>query len=194
MYARTVGARELTFGVSGMLWRDNLVMYDRQTDSWWAQALGDAIEGPLKGQRLTIVESSLVSWKEWRTLHPATLVLDKQGATGMTGTTDRYETYHGSANIGVTGRTRMSGTHPPKMVVVGFQVKGRAVAVPMDDLQTGATLTTTVEGLPVTVTPTGDRTNATVEVDGQKVSAFASYWFAWRAFYPDSQVIRRAKE
>jgi hypothetical protein len=122
---------------SGLLVAKSPDLPGRAPSALDAQALGEAIEGPLKGQRLTIVESSLVSWKEWRTLHPATLVLDKRRGTSLAGTTDRYETYHGSANIGVTGRTRMSGTHPPKMVVVGFQVKGRAVAAPMEDLQSG---------------------------------------------------------
>lgn len=104
MYARTVGSRELTFGVSGMLWRENLVMYDRQTDSWWAQAMGEAIHGELKGTSLEIFPSQMMTWKEWRARHPDTLVLQKP--SGNRAMRDSYATYHASDRIGVTGFTR----------------------------------------------------------------------------------------
>ncbi len=47
MYARKVGEQTLTLGVSGNLWKDVLVLYDRETDSLWTQLSGDAIDGPL---------------------------------------------------------------------------------------------------------------------------------------------------
>ena len=45
VYIRSDGVREMTFGVSGRLWRENLVMYDRQTNSWWSQASGRSRAG-----------------------------------------------------------------------------------------------------------------------------------------------------
>ena len=49
VYVRQVGQRIATFGVTGMLWRENLVMYDRETRSWWAQATGRGLKGRAKG-------------------------------------------------------------------------------------------------------------------------------------------------
>jgi hypothetical protein len=129
VYARTVGREELTFGVSGMLWRDNLVMYDRQTDSWWAQAEGRAIQGPKRGARLEQVPSDMMSWEQWRTLHPRTRVL----FTGASGAVrDTYASYHRSRALGVTRRTKSGGSLDPKRLVVGFRLDRDAFAVPLD--------------------------------------------------------------
>ena len=81
VYARTIGDRTLTFSVSGMLWRDNLIMYDRETGSWWAQATGAAIRGTLKGGTLTTVSSEMMTWKQWWELHPGTVVLAPPGGS-----------------------------------------------------------------------------------------------------------------
>jgi hypothetical protein len=48
VYARTVNGRTLTFGVSGKLIRNSLVMYDRETHSLWTHLTGGAIDGPLR--------------------------------------------------------------------------------------------------------------------------------------------------
>jgi hypothetical protein len=88
VYIRSDGVRELTFGVSGRLWRENLVMYDRQTNSWWSQASGRAIEGRRRGAELRVFDSDMMTWAQWRDLHPGTLVLSKRmdgGLQGMSG-------------------------------------------------------------------------------------------------------------
>jgi hypothetical protein len=55
VYARELAGRTLTFGVSGMLYRDGLVMYDRQTETLWTQVDGKAVRGALTGRQLQIV-------------------------------------------------------------------------------------------------------------------------------------------
>ena len=76
MYARRVNGRTLTFGVSGMLWQDSLVMYDVETRSLWSHLLGEAMAGPLKGTVLGQVPSVMVDWKTWKSRHPQTTVLN----------------------------------------------------------------------------------------------------------------------
>ncbi len=75
MYSRTKGAD--TFGVSGKLWREALVMYDRETDTLWSQIDGRAIRGDRKGQRLEVYPSVMMTWKEWVKRYPETQVLAK---------------------------------------------------------------------------------------------------------------------
>ena len=65
----------LSFGVSGKLWRGALVMYDRRTRSLWSQQASRAIAGPLAGQDLEILESTVTDWKSWRAAYPATTVI-----------------------------------------------------------------------------------------------------------------------
>jgi Protein of unknown function (DUF3179) len=71
----TLDGELLDFGTSGKLYRSNLVMYDRQTNSYWPQALGQAVVGPLLGEELEPVPTRLLSWADWQQAHPDGLVL-----------------------------------------------------------------------------------------------------------------------
>lgn len=80
MYARpTYEGKPLTFGVSGMLWRSSLIMFDRETRSLWSHITGNAVAGPLKGTRLTMLPAVHTTWGLWRANHPDTVVLEKRG-------------------------------------------------------------------------------------------------------------------
>jgi hypothetical protein len=70
----------LEFGVSGYLRRSDLVMYDRQTETWWQQATGIGLVGTHAGRQLDFLPSSVVAWSEFRAAHPDASVLDR--ATG----------------------------------------------------------------------------------------------------------------
>jgi hypothetical protein len=82
VYAREIEGQEFTFGVSGKLIRNVLVMYDRQTGSLWSQLLGEAIDGDMVGASLSFLPSWMMSWKEWKAMHPDTVALDKNGRRG----------------------------------------------------------------------------------------------------------------
>ncbi len=162
MYARRVNDRVLSFGVSGMLWRENLVMYDRQTESWWSQADGKAIRGAHEGVQLTQLPSDLMSWKEWRALHPDTLVL----SNGARAAGDRYARYHDGRDIGVTGRTRSVGALDAKARVVGFRLGGKAFAVDLSRLAATPVIGVDAGGTPVVLALSPDGTTARVHLAG----------------------------
>ena len=75
VFDRTVDGRVLDFGTTGKLRNSDLVMYDRQTESWWQQFTGEAIVGALTGQRLRLVPSRLESFDRFRHRLPAGQVL-----------------------------------------------------------------------------------------------------------------------
>ena len=83
VYARTVNGQELTFGVSGMLLKNALVMYDHQTSSLWSQFLGEAIDGPFDGMRLELLSAQVTTWERWKQEHPSTTAIDKRGFPPM---------------------------------------------------------------------------------------------------------------
>ena len=78
VFDRRVGDRVLDFGVSGNLRLSDLVMYDRQTDSWWQQLTGEALVGELAGAQLGFIPAPIVSWGEFRRAHPKGLVLSRE--------------------------------------------------------------------------------------------------------------------
>jgi hypothetical protein len=74
-YDRRAGSRTLTFGVSGYLYRANLMLFDRETGSLWSQLLGGAVTGRMRGTALRRVPIVHETWDRWRRRHPETLVL-----------------------------------------------------------------------------------------------------------------------
>ena len=71
MYSRKVSGKTLSFGVSGKLWKNALIMYDRETSTLWSHLTGEAVHGPLEGEKLTMLTSvPKVRWKDWKSQHP----------------------------------------------------------------------------------------------------------------------------
>jgi hypothetical protein len=75
VYERTVGDRVLTFGVSGKLADDDLVLYDRETGSEWKQSSGECIDGPLAGAQLSVRPAGVLTWAEFTDCYPEGVVL-----------------------------------------------------------------------------------------------------------------------
>ncbi len=67
----------LELGVSGRLIYSNMIMYDRQTESWWIQATGQGIAGKFAGQRLRLLPSGMLSWADAREAYPEAEVLSR---------------------------------------------------------------------------------------------------------------------
>ena len=74
-FDRRVGNQVLTFGVSGKLRHSDMVMYDRETQSWWQQAIGTAIVGDLLGTKLQTLPSWMESWDQFKARNPNGLVM-----------------------------------------------------------------------------------------------------------------------
>ena len=122
MYSRELDGKTYTFGVSGKLWRDALLMYDHQTRSLWSHITGEAIEGPLKGKQLKPLASMpQIAWKTWQTNYPQTKVLSVGARESFK--RDNYADYHKSQRAGVSGTRYTDKRLPNKSLVIGVQVQ-----------------------------------------------------------------------
>lgn len=74
---RNVSGTVLTFRTSGLLYRNNKVMFDVETQSLWPQILGEAINGTYHGTRLRFLPTARMSFGEWKALHPDTKVVGR---------------------------------------------------------------------------------------------------------------------
>lgn len=91
-----LGERTLTFGVSGKLRHSDMIMYDRQTESWWQQFTGKAIVGEMTGAQLTTIPTRLESWQSFRARHPKGLVMKQPEGTGRAYGRNPYAGYDSS--------------------------------------------------------------------------------------------------
>ena len=140
MYSRTINGSDHTFGVSGKLIMNALVMYDHQTGTLWSQFLRKGVQGELAGTVLDMVPVTQTTWAAWRELHPDTKVLDTGGAYRY----DNYIGYYGSAAPGVIGETHKDSRLGTKALVVGVDFDGRTKAYPLEELQAQPVLNDTV--------------------------------------------------
>ncbi|MFC7229497.1 DUF3179 domain-containing protein [Salinirubellus salinus] len=154
---RVVDGEPTTFGVSGMLWRDDLVLYDRATDSLWSQLLATAIRGPKTGTQLRLVPSTLSSWGEWRTAHPETRVLlPPPGSVAVDGRRGQVRDY-GDSKYGYETQSQLVGFDSDgeglgeRTLVAGVDHEGVARAYPFPVVRGEDVVNDRVGGLPVVV-------------------------------------------
>ena len=126
MYGREVDGQVLTFGVSGKLIMNALVMYDRETDTLSSQFLRMGVKGPMAGVVLDVVPVTQMTWAGWREFHRDTVVLDARGGFGF----DLYDSYYSSGSAGVLGETVTDDRVGRKELVLGVGAGENAKAYP----------------------------------------------------------------
>lgn len=82
VYDRNLADQELTLSVTGQVYNNNTILKDDKTGSLWVQALGIAVQGTSIGKSLTVIPSTMMQWKTWKSEYPSGLVLSTD--TGIT--------------------------------------------------------------------------------------------------------------
>lgn len=151
-YRGQIGDMETTFGTSGKLVNSNLVMYDRETDSYWPQVLGRAVEGVYLGRRL---ETFPVIWTRWHRVkahYGEANVLTEETGFLRDYTRDPYGSYRESGNYYDSGSAMFplmaeDDRFEPKTVVIGGWINDRPFAFLKETVQQNQVLTFTFDGV-----------------------------------------------
>ncbi|AFK18560.1 DUF3179 domain-containing protein [Haloferax mediterranei ATCC 33500] len=161
VYDRRVGDRTLEFGVSGKLADDDLVMYDRETESEWKQSLGEAIAGELAGESLTVLPAGVTTWDAFTDTNPDGRVMTPPGGESEAAgdgddpepidyDLEPYEHYFEMDGYGLGAHRGTGGRDwdadlddiDPKTVVVGLEHEGVAVGVPLPVVESASGVVT----------------------------------------------------
>ncbi len=206
VFDRRLDGRTLDFGTTGNLRNSDLVMYDRQTESWWQQFGGRALVGKLVGKRLERLPARIVSWREFRSRSPAGLVLSRD-----TGHEREYgqNPYGGYDDVDAppffTAANADDDRLRPKERVVFVERNGEAVAVPFSTLRERKVVRVEVGGHRLVVrwrggvasalddweVASGRDVGAAEVLEGGRLVPFDQpFWFAVAAFRPNVQVVR----
>ncbi len=188
-----VQGQSLEFGVSGLLYNSDVLLYDRATESLWSQLDRRAISGYYKGERLEPIVMEHTTWRDWLTRHPNTLLLSRE--TGILRNYDQspYTGYEHSDEIHFPVSFRTRGYHP-KERVLGIEIGDRFKAYPFSELsRIESEMVDQVSGQRILIRFEAKHQNAWVEdAQGTILPSVVVYWFAWYTFHPDTEVFRAA--
>ena len=138
-FDRTVDGEVLTFGTSGNLRNSDLVMWDRQTESWWQQITGEALVGELVGTRLRLIPAAIVSWETFAAEYPDGGILLRErspsGAYVRSYDDPPYAGYDDVENSPFAFTGEADGRLLPMARVVAIEADGVSVAYPFDFLR-----------------------------------------------------------
>lgn len=149
---------DTTFGVSGRLLNNNLIMYDRATENWWPQVLGTAIPGPwnsnLAGNSLSEFRVVWTTWGVWKKHNPETRVLSTDTGYARNYSRDPYGSYNPPGGYYTNDNTLFPQLNPDgrfsaKHVVMGVRTPDGAAAVPKDALRERGLAEGAIAGTPL---------------------------------------------
>jgi hypothetical protein len=150
-FDRRVDGRTLDFGTSGNLRKSDLVMWDRQTESWWQQATGTAIVGALTGTVLSVFPAAIVSFDTFREAYPDGSVLSRDTGFDRIYGENPYPGYDDARTPPFLFKGPTDGRLPPKEKVVSVSIGGDDVAYPYSVLQKRGVVPDAVGGTPIAV-------------------------------------------
>jgi len=190
VYSRQIEGRTYSFGVSGLLYKSNLLMYDHQTESLWSQIKRRAVTGRLSGTMLKMLPSSLTTWKQWKARYPQTEVLTTETGYARDYNLDPYENYYQSKH-GLFGLFEGGPGEEEKELVIGVDTRGGSIAFSLTALRQKGALSARVgdERLQVSYDPKKDQVMVENEA-GKVFDHVLVYWFVWKAIQPQTRLER----
>ena len=148
VFERVIDGQTVEFGTSGKLYNSNLLMYDRLTDSYWSQALGMAVKGELTGHQLNLIPFDVITWGDWKTIHPDTLVLTTDTGHIRSYATDPYGNYYTEPRIMFPVEHKDDRLHP-KEIILGFNQNETYKAFKQADVESNIVINDSVDDTPL---------------------------------------------
>ncbi len=177
------------FGVSGLLYNSDVLLYDRTTESLWSQLMGKAVSGPRMGERLQATPLQHTTWADWQQRHPDSLVLSRRTGHFIDYDTPPYSGYAQSDSLYFPVQNRDRRRHP-KARVIGLELNGETRVWPFSELaRRSSVIVEQFGGQEIRIHY--DAAHGSAHITGSHGSllpAVSGYWFAWMAFHPDSSV------
>jgi len=187
-----VEGKARTFGVSGLLYNSDVLLYDRQINSLWSQIMKEAVAGPLVGEKLSMLPTLNTSLGEWMQKYPDTWVLTEETGYQRDYSRNPYPGYDRSAQLYFEVEERDDRYHP-KETVIGLEINGVFKAYPLTELEKvqQSTIEDHFQGKDFTITYHSKSESAEIsDAQGNVLPTVSTFWFAWYAFHPETEVFQ----
>jgi hypothetical protein len=174
VWETTVNGRQLHFHLAGIN-NQNFIMRDEETGSWWQQVTGEAIRGPLKGQRLRPIFHDELTFGLWKREQPEGRVLQPDDETARAGKYAPANWEERMDQVPVTTSVALNKSLGPRTLVVGITVNGVAKAYPFDALVKQSLILDELAGDSIFIVIGDDKRSVRAyerTVDGRKLEFF----------------------
>lgn len=181
-----------SFGVSGLLYNSDMLLYDRQTESLWSQIMKQAIAGPNIGTLLRQLPLTHTSWSDWQRRHPDTRVLSTETGYQRDYARSPYPGYETSSDV-FFPVSSISRQYHAKEWVIGIEINNQYKVYPFAEL--AKLKSTNLQDqfantrLQVIFDPL-NRTGKILDQNGTELPSVTGFWFAWISFHPESLVYK----
>ncbi len=150
-FDRRIEDTTLTFGVSGNLRNSDLVMWDRQSESWWQQLTGEGIVGAYAGYQLVFVPAQIVSWGDFKTAFPGADVLSRDTGYRRDYGRNPYAGYDRADQSPFLFRGELDDRLLPMERVAALELDGQHLAFPFRELEQEPVVNYSVNGRDIVV-------------------------------------------
>ncbi len=188
---KTAGGR-MRFGVSGLLYNSDVLLYDRPTHSLWSQILSKAIAGPLKGVSIDMLPAAHTTWRDWKRRYPKTLGLSTDTGFKRNYRQSPYLNYKKNGRLMFPVEYK-NQKYRNKEMVLGVNIDGESKAYPFTELSKYAQdrFSDVIADKNITIEWSKIEQYAQIlDEYGNVVPSVLSYWFAWYAFYPETKIFQ----
>jgi hypothetical protein len=188
-YSSEIKGKKTTFGVSGLLYNSDVLLYDRETESLWSQLLSKAISGQYKGIELEMLPLQQTTWQLWKKEHPKTLVLSQKTGFNRNYGQSPYGDYNSNRTL-YFPVTSLNKRYHPKEYVIGLKILEQTKVYPFAELsQLTSPYQDNFAGKSITIIfDATHRTGKIMDELHNEIPTMTSFWFAWMAFYPQSEI------
>lgn len=190
-FNRIVADELLSFGISGLLLNNNVLMYDQTTNSLWSQIESVAITGINKGKKLEELPVIHMKWSEWKDKYPKSEVLTRETGYDFTYAEAAYVGYDRTDEIPFPIMAK-SDDYRPKELVIGVSLDGQHKAYPLRLIKKKkGSFEDLIGRRKVSVEYSKKSHTAQIyDETGHLIPSTRLYWFAWYAFYPETEVYK----
>jgi hypothetical protein len=174
VWETTVNGRPLHFHLAGIN-NQNFIMRDEETGSWWQQVTGEAIFGPLKGQKLRPVMHDELTFGLWKREKPEGRVLRPDETALQAGSYESADWEARMAKVRVTTSHAPDNSLEPRALVVGLTINDASIAYPFAALLKQSPIIDDLGGVPIFIIVGDDRKSVRAYerlIDGRKLEFF----------------------
>lgn len=206
VFDRQVNGETLEFGVSGLLYESNLLMYDNATESLWSQALGKAVVGEHTNAELTKLPFQRITFSELKDSHPEALVLKRvtnaeiakqypqmsifKVLSPQQGDSRNYDSIPYSEYLDKEDTlfpvSVKDNRFPAKKIMYVTQFKDKSIAIPFLEAQDEATIS--VEDQNLVLRKDGNQIFI-LNPEGQQITGYFEMWFSWATHHQEDGIV-----